>query len=172
MFRLGKPVEHLQSASKARDIADPVIKFTTIGRQLGYAGYLCYDSMTWAHNAKIVKLDNPKDVQSKGQKLWFFGITMSLLAGIYKLHISTQKRKQLEGQVRSSEKAADAKVDLKKLEKDAYAVKYQMLQDSLDITIPGSGLGYFNFDDGFVGLAGFFSSLMGMRTQWRKVNKV
>lgn len=47
VMRIGKPVEHLQAAVKGLDLTDPVLKFTTIGRQLGYAGYLVNDTLVW-----------------------------------------------------------------------------------------------------------------------------
>lgn len=55
-------------------------------------------------------------------------------------------------------------VSEKKLKKDLYAVQYQLLQDVLDITNPGTAIGVFSFDDGFIGLAGLGSSLLGLNT--------
>lgn len=47
-MRLGKPMEHLQSALKATQLRAPTPEqLTTIGRQLGYAGYLTYDALAW-----------------------------------------------------------------------------------------------------------------------------
>jgi hypothetical protein len=46
-MRIGKPVEHLQSAVKSLEKPDPVLKITAIGRQLGYAGYLFNDMLVW-----------------------------------------------------------------------------------------------------------------------------
>ncbi len=47
-MRLGKPMEHLQSAAKAALApGTPVEQITTIGRQLGYFGYLTFDSFVW-----------------------------------------------------------------------------------------------------------------------------
>lgn len=47
-MRLFKPVEHLQAAFKAAASAEyPIEQFTTIGRQLGYFGYLSLDMILW-----------------------------------------------------------------------------------------------------------------------------
>ena len=46
-MRIGKPLEHLQAAVKGLDISDPVLKITTVGRQIGYAGYLVNDMLIW-----------------------------------------------------------------------------------------------------------------------------
>ena len=48
VMRLGKPLEHLQAALKAATAAGkPAEQLTTIGRQLGYFGYLTYDALVW-----------------------------------------------------------------------------------------------------------------------------
>lgn len=48
------------------------------------------------------------------------------------------------------------------------ASRLQLLTDVCDLTVPTSGLGWIGFDDGFVGLAGTLSSLVGVYTQWKK----
>jgi hypothetical protein len=48
------------------------------------------------------------------------------------------------------------------------AIKIQLVSDLCDLTIPMSVLGYANFDDGFVGLAGMVSSLIGLHAAWKK----
>ena len=48
------------------------------------------------------------------------------------------------------------------------ASQIQLLSDLCDLTIPTSALAWTSFDDGFVGLAGTVSSLIGVYTQWKK----
>jgi peroxin-11B len=48
------------------------------------------------------------------------------------------------------------------------AINLQLLSDLCDLTIPTSAIGLMNFDDGFVGLAGTVSSLIGVYSQWKK----
>ena len=48
VMRLFKPLEHLQAALRAvQSSTAPLEQFTTIGRQLGYFGYLSYDMIVW-----------------------------------------------------------------------------------------------------------------------------
>lgn len=47
VMRIGKPLEHAQAAVKSLDIQDSVLKLTTVGRQVGYAGYLVHDMLVW-----------------------------------------------------------------------------------------------------------------------------
>ena len=47
-MRLGKPMEHLQAALRAVTSSAPATEqITTIGRQLGYFGYLTNDALVW-----------------------------------------------------------------------------------------------------------------------------
>lgn len=46
-MRIGKPLEHAQAAVKTLTISDPILKYTALGRQLGYAGYLVNDMLIW-----------------------------------------------------------------------------------------------------------------------------
>jgi peroxin-11B len=47
-MRVGKFVEHFRAAAVASDARsmDPVLRYTAIGRQLGYAGYMLLDNAT------------------------------------------------------------------------------------------------------------------------------
>lgn len=48
LLRVGKFVEHFKAAAIASDAKamDPVLRYTIIGRQLGYAGYMLFDNAT------------------------------------------------------------------------------------------------------------------------------
>ncbi len=47
-------------------------------------------------------------------------------------------------------------------------INLQLLSDLCDLTVPTSAIGLTGFDDGFVGLAGTVSSLIGVYGQWKK----
>lgn len=67
-----------------------------------------------------------------------------------------------------SEKDGEGAVEKKIAVREANAAKLQLISDLCDITIPSAALGWAKFDDGFVGLAGTVSSLLGVYTQWKK----
>lgn len=48
------------------------------------------------------------------------------------------------------------------------AINKQLIQDLCDLIVPATSLGYTNFDEGIVGLAGTVSSLIGVQSQWKK----
>lgn len=45
-MRVGKFVEHFKAAAVASDAKslDPVLRYTAVGKQLGYAGYMLFDN--------------------------------------------------------------------------------------------------------------------------------
>ena len=51
-MRVGKFIEHFKAAALASDAKgmDPVLRYTAIGRQLGYAGYMLLDNATVVRN--------------------------------------------------------------------------------------------------------------------------
>lgn len=50
------------------------------------------------------------------------------------------------------------------------ALNLQLISDLCDLTVPTSALGWTKFDDGFVGLAGTTSSLIGLYGVWKKAS--
>ena len=52
-MRLGKPLEHLQAALRATQASGShAEQITTIGRQIGYFGYLSHDAVVWVGTTK------------------------------------------------------------------------------------------------------------------------
>ncbi|GAA5986651.1 hypothetical protein JCM10908_003841 [Rhodotorula pacifica] len=168
-MRIGKPLEHLQAAVKSLDLTDPVLKFTTLGRQLGYAGYLVNDTLVWLHSAKVRPFAPATyaAIQQRAARLWFTGIAFSIVSSLYKLYGLKQREQAVVRTQGSSEK--DGKADLRTIRTQQAAVRYQLTQDSLDILIPSGTLGYHSLDDGTIGLVGTVTSLMGLRSQVQKV---
>ena len=61
-MRLFKPIEHAQAALKAAaSVENPIEQFTTIGRQLGYFGYLSLDMVAWVRCRLVCLKHNPND---------------------------------------------------------------------------------------------------------------
>jgi hypothetical protein len=47
VFRIGKPVDFLQSALKALNSKDEVVKWGTVFKCTGYGGWLLLDMLQW-----------------------------------------------------------------------------------------------------------------------------
>ncbi|CAG8485076.1 11285_t:CDS:10 [Ambispora gerdemannii] len=165
LMRLGKPLEHLQAASKAIKDSDEFTRFTSIGRQLGYAGYLFWDTFVWLHLSGVYRFQEIKKINQNAARFWLFGIVCSIFSGFYKL-----RRLAFHSRIRQKlpETLDDTATEAKGAS-ERRRVIHQLVQDSLDLTLPATALGYLKFDDGLLGIIGFITSIMGARNQWEKV---
>jgi peroxin-11B len=185
-MRLTKFIEHFKLAAVASDAktSDPVVKYLAVGRQLGYAFYMLLDNMTYPDVAGIKKFSAAARLQKEAYRAWCVGLTCNVVAGLYALYnLRLAEQKQ--------EDSADAEkaMEVKKLAKYVFALdcsiqpgqhanyrdcrdksvaQLQLISDLCDLTVPTSGLGLLNLDDGIVGLAGTVSSLIGLYGVWQK----
>jgi peroxin-11B len=125
-MRLFKPLEHLQAALKAAASAEyPIEQFTTIGRQLGYFGYLSLDMIVWVcfipadwlfssfpnvlpqlNAIKFLRLtpEAAKKVNKTSQRFWLTGIAFSIACSLAKTGRLSQEIQKIKNG--TSEKAA------------------------------------------------------------------
>jgi len=164
LMRVGKNVEHFKAAALASDQrgGDPVLKYLAVGRQLGYAGYLSLDAVTYLDAAGIRPSPAAKRLSREASRCWFAGLLCSAISGTYALYQLSSKNSRI------SKADVEGVVEKKKIEKESAAIKLQLICDLCDMTSPSTALGYANFDDGFVGLAGTVSSLIGVYNTWKK----
>lgn len=108
VLRAGKNVEHLKAAAVAADAknVDPVLRYTSVGRQLGYAGYLSFDLATLLDATGIRKTANAKRLQQEAYRFWAMGIACSIVGQLYTLYRLRQRearvdRKEGEGVLES-----------------------------------------------------------------------
>ncbi|CAG8735797.1 19572_t:CDS:2, partial [Racocetra fulgida] len=156
---------HLQHASKALKEEDEFSKFTKIGRQLGYAVYMFYDSFAWAHSTGVYKFNQIKKITTNAARFWLIGLSFSILHGLYKLHQNRLKKDYFE---RASKSKSIESNESSSAHSEVAVLRRQLIQDLLDLTIPTTSLEYIRLEDGIVGLAGFFSAIIGAKTQWEK----
>lgn len=168
ILRIGKFVEHIRAASELYDAAmkngsgDKIVQYLQTVRQIGYAGYLTFDTLTVLDAMGVYKYESAKRFQATAYRFWFTGLAASALAGIYSLYQLKQRTKQVD------EKDPDGKMEMVKIAKQQKAANIQLTSDLCDITVPTAALGYINFDDGVIGLAGTLSSLLGAQGVWAK----
>jgi hypothetical protein len=107
-------VEHIKAASIAFDNkvpTDPVLKNLTVGRQLGYAGYLSLDSITLVDALGFKKLDSAKKLQEYAYRAWMSGLVCSVVAGVYTLYRLQERQKTVD------RKEGEGVVEAKKIER-------------------------------------------------------
>jgi len=168
ILRAGKFVEHIRAGSELYDAAvkssngDKITQYLQVVRQIGYAGYLLFDTMTLLDAMGVKKDPRAKNIQATAYRFWFTGLVASALAGVYNTYRLRERTKAVD------EKDAEAKVEKVKITRQQQAVNIQLISDLCDLTVPSTILGYANFDDGIIGLAGTTSSLLGMYGAWQK----
>ncbi|KAF9361526.1 Peroxisomal membrane protein PMP27 [Mortierella sp. AD094] len=173
LMRVGKPIEHVESAIAATSLKEEIIRFFMVGKQLSYAGYLTFDALVFLDGAGAYKFQNIKRYTELSNKFWLSGIIFSFFGGLYKTrHIQIRRETASRGLKHHVEsEKSNARTEVKAIEREQHEVNKQLLQDALDMLIPSTSLGYVDLDDGLVGLIGTVTSIMGAQAQWAKVNK-
>lgn len=126
----------------------------------------------------VTKNEGVKRRQATAYRFWFTGLVASAVAGMYSLYQLSQRTREID------EKDPDGKMEKVKIQKCASSTpmygpiltnsrqrkvaNIQLTSDLCDLTVPSTALGYANFDDGFIGLAGTLSSLLGVQGVWAK----
>lgn len=97
LMRVGKNIEHFKAAAVAADskTLDPVAKYCAVGRQLGYAGYLTFDAVTYLDAAGIRKSPATQRLAREAYRCWMIGLLFSTVSGAYSLYNLRQQAAKL-----------------------------------------------------------------------------
>lgn len=157
-MRFLKPLNHLQAASKAYDnkLVDPVLSWTTVIRNLGYAGYLTLDSITWFKMMGLVDNKRFTTIPTWSSRFWLLGLIAGVINSIRTYKINREKLVE-----------ANEKTDIDAINRNIFAAKRKLIWDFLDMFIALNSLDYLHFTEGDVGLAGTITSIMGLRDLWK-----
>ncbi|KAI0785973.1 peroxisomal biogenesis factor 11 [Abortiporus biennis] len=175
LMRLGKPVEHLQSALRAiQGSAEAGEQITTIARQICYFGYLTYDAIVWANAIKFLNLkpSTAAKVNKISNRFWLSGILFSIVHALLKTGRLATEAKKLQGSA-WTEKGLEVERDtkLQAIASQRASTRQQFIIDILDVWIPATNVGLVHFNDGVLGIFGFITSLIAFRSQWKAVGK-
>lgn len=136
------------------------------------AVYLVFDLLEWIHNAKVHTFAHPtySYISECAAGFWLYSLIFSLGSGACR---SLSIRKRILGPSRpgaTAEKETERKAVLSQLLREQHAIRRQLVQDTIDLILPASSLGYLHFNDGILGMAGLVTSIMEGRKQWKAVN--
>lgn len=90
---------------------DKVVQYLQTLRQIGYGGYMLFDTMTVLDAMGVKKYESAKRLQATAYRFWFTGLVASALAGVYSLYQLSQRTKQID------EKDPDGKMEKVKIAK-------------------------------------------------------
>ncbi|KAF5377631.1 hypothetical protein D9615_005293 [Tricholomella constricta] len=177
LLRLGKPIEHLQSALRTSLASGPAAEqILAIGRQIAYFGYLSYDAVIWANAIKFINLDpeTAKRVSKTSSRFWLAGILFSLVNGVIKTARLASEAKRLQPGKSWGEKdvaeETQRETRLNAVKAAQVAARRQFTIDILDVWLPATGVGLTNLNEGTLGIFGLITSILGMQAQWKAVN--
>ena len=171
LFRVGKPIDFMQTILKSASLKDDVIRICAIGRSAFLAGWLTLDSMQWLNANGIVKLNDIKWFNQNAARCWLTGLVFAVAADVYRLRNNVQRLQLLDkaGVKKFDDNQANAvQKERDSLKKEQKKILVELLQDALDVAIPASLLEYVNWGQGTIGLIGTVTSVIGCRNAWPK----
>ncbi|KAH6989670.1 peroxisomal biogenesis factor 11 [Ilyonectria sp. MPI-CAGE-AT-0026] len=155
LSRLGNNVEYFRAAFQtfaAKD-QDSVIRYTSMGRQLGFAGYLTCDAATSLDILGIRKLKAAKRVQMEASRFWSAALLCSVIAQVYNLS-SLRQQAQSDKEDNASQR--------KHIATEQMIYQLQLCSDLCDLTISTSSFNLVPVSDGIIGVCGVLSTLIGI----------
>ncbi|KAJ7837481.1 peroxisomal biogenesis factor 11 [Mycena olivaceomarginata] len=175
LFRLGKPIEHVQNALRAAITSTPPLEqVTSIARQVAYALFLSLDNFLWARGMNLVTVR--QQTYMKLAKLtirsWLAAIIFSIVHAVIKtarLSRETRFLKTKKQDEKDSDLEADRRAKLRVLTVTRADVRYQLIIDLLEVWNPMTTLGFTHINDGVIGVFSMTSALMGLKKQWNAV---
>ncbi|CAN6637902.1 peroxisomal membrane protein PMP27 [Trichomonascus vanleenenianus] len=137
LFRVGQPLNHVNWISQCLKISDPTLRATNVARHSAYFLYMFCDTLMWLHLSGIKKFSPATfgRIYRTGMKLWFLALAANVASSVVKLWRGAGKKEEHQK---------------------------QLAWDLLDAAIPVTALKWIEFDDGFVGICGLITSLMGL----------
>lgn len=109
ILRIGKFLDLFNAISLTlgdKSTVDPIIRFLTIGSQLGYAGFFVLDTITVFHAMGVHRLQSGKRMMKAANISWSVGLFCSALANSYVLLAPQKKENQTTSKEGASSEAS------------------------------------------------------------------
>lgn len=165
-LRFLKPLNNLQGAAKLYDnklTGDGIIRIFSIIKQLAYAGYLSFDQINLLKILRVVPTTKftGKQVPKICNWFWLGALLSGMICDVRQVRLSQSRISAL------NVNGDDEKKLLSKAHKERYSAGRKFVWDAIDSFMVLNNLGYLRYQDGYVALAGIFTSLFGLQDTWR-----
>ena len=162
VFRLGKSLDMIMGAMRARDIHhDTVLKVLIICRRITYTIYYIIDHVTWAARLGLYK-SNPKEWSKFQAKFWALALAFGLLRNLYDiLNLVFVPVKKHDGEESYSQGSS---VTARLMSRPQ--VLLDTLKNLADCLLPYNVMGLIELNVGLAGLLGLTSSIAGAIPVW------
>lgn len=164
-LRFLKPLNNLQAAARLYDnklTSDGIIRAFNIIKQLSFAGYLSLDQINLFRILKVVPTSKltGKVVPRIANWCWLGALVSGMVCDVRQVRLSQSKITALAAN-------DDEKKLLSRAYKDRYAASRKFVWNAADLFMVLNSLGYLQYQEGYVALAGVFTSLFGLQDTWR-----
>jgi peroxin-11B len=196
VFRMGKPLENVNNVLKALSAADPVVRATTVGRNVFLGLWLLQDMFQWVrtpsrarrcalaapltpcpyvsiavagrqlHAVGFIKVEDIKTLNTNASRAWFVGLVFSVALDLHKLRMNAAKQAKARAAASTAADADAARRDARALVAERRGLLLDLVRDVLDLSIPGSALEYVKIETGTVGILGAVTSAIGVYQNW------
>lgn len=161
LFRLGKSLDMIMGAIRARDVHDTVLKVLIICRRITYTIYYIIDHVTWAARLGLYKA-TPKEWSKFQAKFWALALAFGLLRNLYDiLNLIFVPAKKHDGE-ESHAKGSSVTSRLMSCPQ----VLLDTVKNSADLLLPYNVMGVIELNVGLAGLLGLISSTAGAIPVW------
>ena len=162
VFRLGKSLDMIMGAMRARDIHhDTILKVLIICRRITYTIYYIIDHVTWAARLGLYK-SNPKEWSKFQAKFWALALAFGLLRNLYDiLNLVFVPVKKHDGEESYSQGSS---VTARLMSRPQ--VLLDTLKNLADCLLPYNVMGVIELNVGLAGLLGLTSSIAGAIPVW------
>lgn len=86
LWRIGKPLDHLQVFLRAQSIENDVIRTGSMLKALGYGCWLTLDTLQWLHSVKVLEIESIGWINYWAPRCWTIGLLASLSTNLYSLN--------------------------------------------------------------------------------------
>ena len=133
---------------------DPVVRIGSTIKCTGYGTWLVLDMIQWLNIVGVINMEKKTiiGINQLAPRLWLLGIASGAVVNLHRLNVFLRSKRK----AKTSDPDPDVSVELaiEKHSRDA-------IQDTIDLLIPLSIIGWLPLSQGQIGLAGSITSLMG-----------
>ncbi|MEE6503757.1 hypothetical protein FKM82_004933 [Ascaphus truei] len=180
LFRLGNMVHAIEASRRAMQLSDSISRYCLTAANLNRVLYFTCDTILWASSVGLASDINKDKWRYRATRYYYFSLLLNLARDFYEISRCMEKdakeRKRLEkaSDCQSGTDLNLAAALLKGLENFLFMLNFSLkkhpallldtVKNTCDIFSPLDRLEIYQTNQGFIGLCGLISSLVGILT--------
>lgn len=178
-MRLGKSIDFLHGAIRSLHLTDSVLRWSITLSKLNQSVYLLFDHIIWAGRVGLTAVDKDK-WSSLSARFWIVTLLLSLVRDLYEIIQIFSQELNLQALKSSRSQYKNGVSEHRQITRPAHTnaqtimkcilenqpVFLDLVKNLCDLILPLETLGLITASPGIQGLAGTFSSLVGIVSAW------